>query len=225
MDRSSIATSSTKTIGGRVNTIADTATPARGAKRVREDTRQGTRGQGLGQTESQSGGQSTTTTQTTQPPTAHFAAQSTATRTTTTAPSASHLVKSTKTTTPSASQPVKITKTRTTTQHHAYKSNVSDFSQINTTIRKKKKKKKDISIELILYLYFNLLASTIFANKKKTTLGLTTRSRADGKLRAVIRSGRELNKKQKLMIDLTRNLLGHSQFQEVDQYALGILLM
>jgi hypothetical protein len=41
---------------------------------------------------------------------------------------ADQLVKSTKTTTPSASQPVKITKKRTTTQHRAYKPNVSDFS-------------------------------------------------------------------------------------------------
>ncbi|XP_059462343.1 uncharacterized protein LOC132191382 isoform X2 [Corylus avellana] len=189
LDESSIATSSTKTKRGRLNTIADTATPIRGAKRVREDTRQGTRGQGSGKTKSQSGCQSTTTTQITQPPTAHFAAQSTTTRTRTNAPSASQPVRSTKTatpatsqpvritkttTTPSAPQPVKVAKTRSTTQHYAYKAN----------------------------------ASTLFANKKKTTLGLATRSRTSGRLRAVIRSGRELNNKPKLMIDLTGNPAG-----------------
>jgi hypothetical protein len=53
-----------------------------------------------------------------------------------------------------------------------------------------------------------LQASTAFGKKKKTTLGLATRTRTVGRLREHIRSGRELANRQKLVVDLTSNPVG-----------------
>jgi hypothetical protein len=57
-----------------------------------------------------------------------------------------------------------------------------------------------------------LHASTIFCHKKKTTLGLATRTRAGGRLREHVGSEREHIKKQKLIIDLIGDRIGPPQF-------------
>jgi hypothetical protein len=57
-----------------------------------------------------------------------------------------------------------------------------------------------------------LQASTIFGHKKKTTLGLATRKRVVCRLRKHVGSEREPTKKQKLIVDLTRDLTGPPQF-------------
>jgi hypothetical protein len=57
-----------------------------------------------------------------------------------------------------------------------------------------------------------LQTSTIFGHKKKTTLGLATRTRAGGRLREHVGSEGEQTKKQKLIVDLTGDRTGPPQF-------------
>jgi hypothetical protein len=57
-----------------------------------------------------------------------------------------------------------------------------------------------------------LHAFTIFGHKKKTTLGLATRTKAGSRLREHVGGEREPTKKQKLIVDLTGDLTGPSQF-------------
>jgi hypothetical protein len=61
-----------------------------------------------------------------------------------------------------------------------------------------------------------LQASTIFCHKKKTTLGLATRTRAGGRLREHVGSEGQHTKKQKLIVDLTGDHTGPPQFPDCE---------
>jgi len=57
-------------------------------------------------------------------------------------------------------------------------------------------------------LFFNLQASSTITTKKKTSLGLATRSRISGRLKACVWSVMDPNRKGKLVLDLTMDPVG-----------------
>jgi hypothetical protein len=74
-------------------------------------------------------------------------------------------------------------------------------------------------VELIINLFYNLQASYAVTTKKKTAHGLATRSRID-RLRACVGRLGTLIERITLYLISLGTLLGHPQFQKVDQYPL-----